>query len=98
MNIETALQNLSGTFVVHIEPNRNKTVEESILLMGQGDIETNLKLLKRPSPTFSELSRPRTLGQCQFLKKTMELINKETDNRSDNIAVFEDITQSITIL
>ncbi|CAG8853411.1 26887_t:CDS:1, partial [Gigaspora margarita] len=39
INIETALQNLSGTSIAHIEPNHNKMVDESTLLMDQDNVE-----------------------------------------------------------
>ncbi|CAG8516347.1 13125_t:CDS:2, partial [Dentiscutata heterogama] len=45
-NIETALQDLSGTSVAHIEPNRNKTTKSSALSVEQDDIEINSESLK----------------------------------------------------
>ncbi|CAG8851318.1 45210_t:CDS:2, partial [Gigaspora margarita] len=50
-NIETALQNLSGTSVAHIEPNRNSMTEASILvdqnnISQQSETDASKKKLK----------------------------------------------------
>ncbi|CAG8823588.1 18024_t:CDS:1, partial [Gigaspora margarita] len=45
-NIKTVLQNLSGMSIAHIEPNRNKTVDESTLLIDQDNVEISSESLR----------------------------------------------------
>ncbi|RIB13024.1 hypothetical protein C2G38_2199052 [Gigaspora rosea] len=81
-NIEEVLQNLSGTSVAHIEPNRN-----------QADIEPDLESLK-PSPIFSTSSTPKSAWNPELL--TNKKINKElssVNNNNNELAEMSDTTR-----
>ncbi|CAG8783189.1 2940_t:CDS:2, partial [Gigaspora margarita] len=87
-DIETALQNLSGTSVARIEPNCNKTTKASALSVEQDDIETNLESLK-PSPTFSKpSSKPKAAWTELFA-------NKETSNQSVSSDELDEMLNAI---